>query len=494
MNGKSIFIRGLAGVVLLFLTCWSCSTKEGKETQTYAISQNESVEFDLDQIKERGALIAVVDNSSTSYFLYRGAPLGYEYELLSAFCDSIGIDLEIKMTANMDAAFEMLNKGEADLMAYHLTITKERSQRVAFSEPHNTVRQVLVQRKPENWRTLKLHQIDASLIRNPLDLAGQKVHVRQGSSFAERLINLSNEIGEDIEVVEEPGEVDTESLIRKVVEGEIDFTIADEDVAMLNATYYPILDVETAISFPQKIAWAMRKNVPQLEAALNTWLVDMKQQPEFYVIYNKYFKSLKSQKVRAKSDFSTVSGGRSISPYDDKIKEAAASANLDWLLLASLAFQESRFDAQSKSWAGAKGLMQLTSVVANEYGVEDVFNPDENIAAGVAHLQYLLDYWEEDISADQRLKFALASYNVGQGHVRDAMKLAEKYNADPKSWEDVAEFLLKKSEAKYYKDPVVTFGYCRGSEPVNYVVEILNRYKEYQRFFNDNESVKVTEN
>ncbi|WP_176723332.1 MltF family protein [Roseivirga misakiensis] len=443
-----------------------------------------AVDFDLDKIRERGSLIAVVDNSTTGYFIYRGKPIGYEYELLSRLADYLKVELDVQITADIQGAFNMLNSGNADIMAYHLAVTKERSERFAFTEPHNNVSQVLVQRKPENWRQLKLHEIEETLIRNPIDLGGKTVYVRKGSSFTDRLNNLSDEIGENINVVEVKGAVDTEMLIRDVLDGKIDYTVADEDVALINESYYPSIDVETPISFPQKIAWAVRKNATDLKSVVDDWLVDMKKSPDFYVIYNRYFKSRKSQNIRVKSAYSSWSKEK-ISPYDDLIKEASEMLEMDWLLLTSIIFQESKFDPKSESWVGAQGLMQLTTNVVEEYEVDDVFDPEENVKAGVEHLRWLMDYWEDDISdKEERIKFVLGSYNVGQGHVRDAMKLAKKFGSDPFKWDDnVAEYLVLKSKPQYYKDPVVTYGYCRGEEPVKYVREILHRYDQYLQFY-----------
>ena len=130
--------------------------------------------------------------------------------------------------------------------------------------------------------------------------------------------------------------------------------------------------------------------------------------------------------------------------------------------------------------------MQLTSNVVEEYSVDDVYNPEENILAGVKHLKWLIDYWQDDITdPNERVKFMLGSYNVGQGHVRDAMRLAQKYKEDSQKWDVVARYLLLKSKSEYYSDPVVEYGYCRGSEPVNYVKQIMNRYEQYKLFFSD---------
>ncbi|KYG81057.1 lytic transglycosylase [Roseivirga ehrenbergii] len=480
-----IFIALFSGL-LLFSSCRkSATTSNGQQAMPEL--RAEPVNLGFNDIKERGTLTAVVDNSSTGYFIYRGQPMGYEYDLLSRMASDLGLSLKIKLTSDIEEAFFMLNTGAADVMAYHLTVTKERTERVAFTESHTEVRQVLVQRKPEGWRNMKLHDIEESMIRNPLDLGGKEVHTRKGSSFSERLKNLSNEIGEDIIILEDIGVMDTEALIKKVAEGEIQYTIADEDIAMINATYYPDLDVETAISFPQKIAWAVRKNAPILKDTIDYWLGEVKATPDFNMIYDRYFKYRKSQNLRAQSDFSSV-GGSMISPFDDLFKSAAKNLSVDWVMLASLAYQESKFDPEVESWAGAKGLLQLTDISIEQFNVKNPFDPEESIEAGTEFLEWLEDYWADKVSdPKERLKFVLGSYNVGQGHVMDAVKLTKKYGGDPEVWDgNVADYLIAKSTEKYYTDPVVQFGYCRGDEPVNYVKKIFERYDQYKTLFAKN--------
>ncbi len=478
--------RFLLIVLFLGFTASACrNNSPGNNTETVIKEDKpDPVDFDFDKIRKRGSLIAVVDNSSTGYFIYRGQPMGYEYDLLKRLADDLSVTLRIKLTADIEQAFEMLNSGEADLMAYHLTVTKERAQRVAFTEAHTEVRQVLIQRKPDNWRSLKVHELENTLIRSTLDLVGKEIYSRKGSSYSARLLNLSEEIGGDIIILEQGGQTDTESLIQRVAKGEIDYTVADEDVGLINATYYPNIDAKTPISFPQRIAWAMRKNAPQLKDTVNNWLVNIKASPDFNVIYNRYFKYRKSQNLRAHSVYSSVGGVR-ISPYDELIKEGAKSLNLDWMLLASLVYQESKFDPEAQSWAGAKGLMQLTDISIEQYRVEDPFNPEENMRGGMRYLGWLENFWSERVpDENERLKFVLASYNVGQGHVLDAVKLADKYGKDSEIWDDnVAHFLVQKTRPEFYNDPVVEFGYCRGNEPVNYVGEILNRYDQYETAF-----------
>ncbi|MDH5610081.1 MAG: transporter substrate-binding domain-containing protein, partial [Cyclobacteriaceae bacterium] len=283
----------------------------GVEYNAPSRSYNQPVtDLDFDKIKERGYLIALMDNSTTGMFMYRGKPMGYEYELLKMYTDSMGIGLRVQVVTNIDRAIEMLNNGEGDVLAYNLTVTRKRKERIAFTHWHNQARQVLVQRKPANWRTMKLHELEPRLIRNPIELIGKEVYVRYQSAHLDRLVNLSNEIGGEILIVQDFPNVETEELIQKVADGIIDYTIAEEDIARLNAVYHPELDVNTAISFPQQMAWGVRKNSKGLLVSINSWLTEMRSEPDFHTIYNKYYKSSLSSQRRKNSDFSSLGGGK----------------------------------------------------------------------------------------------------------------------------------------------------------------------------------------
>lgn len=442
------------------------------------------VEADWGVIKERGVLKAIVENSTTSYFLYKAQAMGYEYEMLNKLADALGVRLQIIVENNIDTAFEMLNNGEGDIIAFKLTVTKERRRWFAFSESLYQVQQVLVQRKPDNWREMRIHEIEKQLIRNPIDLIGKQVHVRKGSSYINRLTNLSEEVGGDILIIEGYPELDTEGFIKKVADGEIDYTVSDDDIAQVNASYYTNLDVNTVISFPQQIAWAMRKNADSLQMMVDQWVREEKKGSDIYVIYNRYFKSPKGSLVRARSEYSSISGSR-ISVYDEMIKAEAERIDWDWRLLAALIFQESRFEPEAESWAGAVGLMQLMPGTAVEFGAENPFDVRQSLFAGANYLSWLNRLWQDRIEdEEERKKFIMASYNVGPGHVEDAVRLADKYGYNAKRWEDnVEKYLELKSEPVYFNDKVVKHGYCRGYEPVNYVRNILYRYNQYQMFF-----------
>lgn len=439
------------------------------------------VNIDLQDILDRGYINALVDNNSVSYFIYKGQPMGYEYELLNLFAKHLNVDLKITVTSGVDRAMDQLNKGEGDIIAFPLTVTKERTRYVSFTKPHFHSHQVLVQRKPDNWRHMTMDAINDSLIRNPVDLIGKEVYVLAGSSFETRLRNLSEEIGGDIVIRTDTSSLESESLMRKVAMGEIDYTIADHVMARVNASYFPNLDIQTPVSMAQQVAWATRKNSPNLAEAINAWLAGIKKEATFMVIYNRYFRSPRTSVARMNSEYSSM-GGNMLSPFDSLIRKGASTLGWDWRLLASLIYQESRFLPRGESWAGARGLMQLMPRTANEFGAMDLDDPRQSIHAGVGYLKYLDKYWQNKIAdPNERLKFILASYNVGLSHVVDARKLAEKYGKDPQIWYDNVEFYLsRKSDPQFFQDPIVTAGYCKCEEPIHYVRDILDRYEEYK--------------
>lgn len=439
------------------------------------------VHVDLDKIIRKGKITALTDNSSSSYFIYKGQPMGYEYELLELFAEHLGVELEIVIVDDLDEIFNELNSGRGDIIAANMTVTKERSELVSFAEHHLLTRQVLVQRYPDHWSNIPPGMLESTIIRNPIDLIDREVHVRKNSSFYSRLQSLSDEIGGEINVVQVPGDYETEQLIHMVANGQIMYTIADENVAMINRTYYSNIDIKTPISFPQKIAWAVRKNSPDLLSTMNMWIKSMQNNVDYIAIYDKYYRSPKAQRDRAKSEFSSIAGGQ-ISKYDNLIQAHSEVLDWDWRLLASQICQESRFDPKAESWSGAQGLMQLLPETAERFGVVDISSPDENMRAGTLYLSWLDGFWSNRIiNETERVKFVLASYNVGLGHVIDARNLAVKYKSDPNTWEgNVDHYLLMKSRAKFYNDTTVRHGYCRGEEPYNYVKEILTRYEHYK--------------
>ncbi|MDX1699606.1 MAG: transporter substrate-binding domain-containing protein [Melioribacteraceae bacterium] len=452
------------------------------------LSCNPSVEkpaekLTVEKIKKRGKLIAITGFNAYSYFIYKGRTMGFEYELLQRLGDRLDVDIELIVSKNINEMFELLEKGVGDLIAFNLTVTNDRKEKADFTTHLNTTHQVLVQRKPENWRNLTQDQINSNLIKSPIELEQKTVYVRHGSAYKSRLENLEDEIGGKINMIEAPDSLSVEDLIEMVSTGQIEYTISDENIARLNVGYYKNLDIETHISFTQRIAWAVKKDSDDFLEEIDAWIDDFKKQLDFYVIYDRYFKHRSYYKARKTSKYFLREGG-GLSKYDHLLKQWADSIDWDWRLLASLVYQESKFLPDVKSWAGAMGLMQLLPETGKAHGAENLFDPEENIRAGVNYLVWLDNYWAKEVEdRDERIKFILASYNIGFGHIEDARRLAKKYGDDPDIWfGSVDQYLLKKSKPKYYHDEVVRNGYCNGKETFAYVKNIMQRFERYSQF------------
>ncbi len=432
----------------------------------------------LTEIREKGKLVAVTDFNSTNYFIYKGEPMGFHFELLRSFSDHLGIDIEIVAENDPDEAIKMLHSGKADLLAMGFLVNDKDEKKIIFSEPVDATRQVLVRRKHHDRQPAKDPDIESNQVSTIDDLAGKTIYVQKGSSHAEWVKELSHRTGEKITVYEVP--LEPEELISLVESGEIEYTICNENVARVNASYYPDIDVNSVLSPVQDQAWALRKNNSgELLEELNKWISSYKNTMAYAHLYAKYFRNSRSNSI-VKSDYYALSTGR-VSQWDEIIKTYSDSIDWDWRLLASLICQESRFVPDVMSHAGAYGLMQIMPETGRSMGIDITKSPRNNIKAGIRYISSLHSIFDPKIpDKNERLRFILASYNAGPGHVLDAMKLAEKNGKDPLKWENnVAVWMLKKSDPEYYNDSVVRNGYFRGRESVAFVTEILDRYQHY---------------
>jgi membrane-bound lytic murein transglycosylase F len=459
-------------ISLLFIILSSCK-KEIAEKQIIQTSFE-----DLGEIRQRGRIIAVTDFNSTNYFVYKGQPMGFHYELLKSFSDFSGINIEIVTENDISRSIEMVNSGEADILAVDLSVDPSRSELLRFTSPVSRTRQVLVQRKPNRWTSMTRDDIEKSLLRNRLRLSGRTVYAQSGSAAVTSLRELNEKTGQKINIIEVP--FDAEKLISLISSREIDYAVCDENIAKVNTGYYPVIDAGTAITPEQDLSWGVRKqNSDKLTESLNTWISAFAGSNFYSGLYAKYFRNSWSARI-VKSDYYTLSTGK-VSPYDFQIKSFSDSIQWDWRLLASLIYQESRFLPDVISGQGAVGLMQVMPATGRIFGIDVKTSPENNMRAGVLYIRYLQEFFRTRIpDENERIKFILGAYNAGEGNIIDAMNLAVKHGRDPLIWDNnVAYYLIKKTEPQYYNDPVVKMGYCRGYESVNFVSEILERYGDY---------------
>jgi membrane-bound lytic murein transglycosylase F len=456
--------------------------------------------LDWSAVRARDTLRVVAPYNSTTYFIYRGLPLGYEYELLKRFAADHDLALKWTVVQDRDSLFHMLAAGRADVVAARLIPMPGDSGRVAFTRALYRTDPMLVQRKgpagqpgaklPEPADTLlkpgpaergpKPIAVRARLVQNPSQLAGQRVTLPDESPYVPTLIELEDRISGDITVVEIDASV--EAVVREVAKGNIAYTVMDGNLAQHQGAQYKNLVVAPAIGGPKNVAWAVRRDARQLLDTLNAWIDGEKGGAAFNQLYKKYFVDQRAYLQRVASRYLTSETG-TLSPYDSLLRLHAPRLGWDWRLLGSQMYQESRFEPRARSWVGATGLMQLMPATARQFGVRAITNPAQNVEGGVKYLLWLQKYWTKRIDdPNERLRFILASYNAGAGHVEDAQRLTEKRGGDPKKWADVSYWLLQLAKQEHYADPVVRYGYCRGTEPVLYVSTILDRFQHYKQF------------
>lgn len=490
--------------VLLFIAALSCKRQRAPDIAAVDpidrrtnVPMVQPIQRDLKEIRERGTLTILAPYNSTSYFIYKGEPLGYEYELLQTFARERNVALKMVVITDRKSIYSLLNKGEGDIAAGRLVPTPEDEANVSFTRALYRTEPVLVQQegapetagqgteqviKPGPADELPEMDIQARLVTKPAQLAGQTVTLPQKSPYKRTLVELADDISGDINVVEMSGEIQDEALAQKVARGEVQFTVMQDNLAQLKEAEFKNLKVRPIVGRSHSVTWAVRKNSNELLTELNNWIDEKKNGSLFDQLYKRYFIDRRKYLERMESEYLTSATGK-LCQYDDLLKRYSTELNWDWRLLAAQTFQESRFKPDARSWAGATGLLQLMPATARQYGVRNSLNPEENIQGAVRFLKWLNQFWIDEIPDEaERLKFILASYNTGAGHVQDAQRLTKKYGGDPNVWADVSYWLLQKSTQQYSTDPVVKFGFCRGLEPVNYVTLILERYDHYKQF------------
>ena len=440
-------------LALLCLACLIVGCRQEKSVQQ---------EFPLPDTLFVGTLY-----SPTSFFIYKNDTLGYEYERIMDFARTKGIHVAFRVASNMSSMLEMLADGSVQILAYEIPETAEFKDSLTHCGLSNTTYQVLVQLQTDSTLT------------DVTQLVGRDVYVERNSKYESRLQNLNNEIGGGINIhYFSKDTLITEDLIEMVSDGDIPLAVVDSDIARLNRTYYNNINIDLRISFPQRSSWAVSKANKWLADSVNAWAETATARSLSKELLKRYFELSKGL---PSASFHLKPG--EISPYDSIFRKYAPTIGWDWKMLAAIAFTESQFDPTVVSWAGARGIMQLMPGTARAYGLdpEEIEDPECSVKAAVASIKDLIHIFEPKVkSREELIRFVLAAYNSGAGHILDAIALAEKYGKDPALWYDnVEEAVMWKSNPQYYNDPVCRFGYFRGKQTVNYVPTVENHYLNF---------------
>lgn len=412
----------------------------------------------LAEILNSGSLQLLTANNGNSYYIYRSKPTGFEYDLAQKFAEYLEVKLEV-ITPGWSELIPSLQAGEGDLIAAGMTITEQREEEVTFSSPYMTVQQKLVHHK---------------LVHGPKDiedLDGKEIHVRRNTSYHQRLVEL-RESGVDVTIVLHD-DIPTEELIRLVHEREILFTVADSNIALLNRRYFPDILIGMALEEEQFLGWAVAHENQKLLARINTFLEEMEENGGLGKIYEKYYGAVEVFDYFDLKKFHERIDSR-LPKYVSTIKQESKKFGFDWRLIAAQVYQESHFNPKARSYTGVKGLMQVTLATAKEMGIDNRLDPHQSLKAGIRYLNKLYERFDEIEDTRQRLFFAMASYNIGYGHIRDAQKLAVDEGLDPGRWSSMKKVLPYLMQRKYYKK--TKYGYARGREALTYVERIRTYY------------------
>jgi len=412
----------------------------------------------LERIKKTGVLRLITTDSINSFYYYNERPTGFEYDLAKEFANFLNVNLDI-VTPGWNNMFSYLEQGKGDIIASGLTITKERLKKVDFSIPYMSIQQRIIHH---------------NLVFGPKDiddLTFRTLHVRRGTSYQSRLEEIK-ESGVNFNYILH-NNIPTKELIRMVHDREIKFTVADDNIAYLNQRHYPDIRIGIPLQEKESLAWAVNKNDSQLLEQINQFFLRAKKTGLLKQISDKYYSNIEDTDPFDLKRFHQRLETR-LPRYKKTIMDESIKYGFDWKLVAAVVYQESHFNPNAKSFTNVRGLMQVTTATAEEMGIENRLNPSQSIKAGIKYLDKMVqkfDYLEDEY---ENILFALASYNIGYGHVTDAIQIAIDMGLDEGKWQSLKITLPLLSKSKYYKQ--TQYGYARGWEPVQYVERILTYY------------------
>ena len=430
--------------------------------ERHTIHEHAEERRDWDAIVASGRVRMLTVNAPATYYLWRGELLGFEYEMVRSFAEAHDLELEVIVAGDIGELIDGLANGRGDMIAAGIVPTEQRVEMgLRFTRPYLWISETFVTAGDP------IADLDG--------LAGRRVTVNPQTSYAVTLRDLLERADFDLEYVDRS----TSAILSDIAAGDLDVTLVDSHRAGLETTFDPRLALGLAVEPEKGLAWAVRDENGELLRRLDTFIDERYRGYDFNVLRNKYFVN---QRRMAHQREHRVTGN-TLSPYDHIVRPAAAAAGFDWRLIVAQMYQESGFDPNRTSFAGAEGLLQVLPRTARDLGVDadSLADPETGVAAGVAYLGWTRERFP-DLPVGEQILFALGAYNAGHGHVRDGRRLARELGLDDSIWFDnVERAMLKLAEPEYAKKSV--YGYVRGAEVVRYVREIQDRYRLYVRHF-----------
>ncbi|MEL7185982.1 MAG: membrane-bound lytic murein transglycosylase MltF [Pseudomonadota bacterium] len=414
----------------------------------------------LDQVLETGVLRVVTRNSPTAYTISPDGPSGPEYDLVQAFADDLGVTLEITAVDSVSEILPMLLSGDAHMAAAGLSITDTRREYLHFGHPYESVDVHLIYK----LGTGKPRSLDDILDRT-IEVMASTSHVELLSTIQESYPSLTWSENADVEVAE---------LMTKVAMGEIDLTVADSPDFNIQRHFYPDLRVAIDLDIDDPVAWAFPKGAgDSLLSRADDFIIRADRTGLLTQVHDRYYGYTKKFDYVGTRNFIRHYRNR-LPRYRDWFEQAGEVWGVDWRLLAAIGYQESHWRAGAVSPTGVRGIMMLTQATADYLGIDDRRDPQASIFGGARYYARQTERVADTVEEPDRTWMALAAYNVGFNHIKDARMIVEWQGGDPDKWVDISEALPLLSQRKWYTR--VPYGYARGWEPVLYVNNIRAYY------------------
>ena len=431
----------------------------------------------LDQVLELGELRVVTRNSPTAYFVGPEGPAGPEYDLVHGLANQLGVTLVIETVDNVSKIMPYLADGGAHMAAAGLSSTESRREHLDFGHPYNTVDMHLI------------YKLGTGKPRSIEDVIGRSVEVVASSSHSEMMhaLGVANPGLEWSENTED----EVADLLKKVVLGEVEFTIADSTEFGIQRHFYPDLRIALDLKIADPIAWAFPKQEDNslLEAA-DAYLIRANRAGVLAQVNDRYFGHTEKFDYVGTRAFIRHFETR-LPRYRQLFEEAGETWGVDWRLLAALGYQESHWRSHAVSPTGVRGIMMLTEATADYLDIDDRMDPTSSIWGGAQFYARQTERIPDSVHEPDRTWFSLAAYNVGFNHVKDARQIVEWQDGDPDKWIDLSEVLPLLAQREWYTR--VPYGYARGWEPVLYVNNIRAYYNIIKWLTENEEQEEVTE-
>lgn len=392
---------------------------------------------------------------ASDYFIYKGTPIGFQYELLKEFEKAIGKVIDIKIMSNFDSVYAEVFKNRYDIIALDFRRSGMIAPLVTFSYPHSFTYPVLITRKE-----VKV-----------LDTVVKKVYV---PNFYHHFISTEELLHKNFKLIFQK-ENSSEELFDLIQDKTIDYMVCDYHLAVTLLPFYSSLKIIESAGPTYERSWVLNKNNTKLNQEINNWIITFSQTKKYAKLIKKYF----SPHSAVISGSFTKSTRYSISSYDHIIKKYALIYNVDWRFASSIIFQESKFQNGLVGLGGSFGLMQLMPETMDYFGISETSTDEEHIAGGIRYISLIAKTFQNITDPIERYYFIAASYNAGRGHILDAQRLCEKYQENSTQWIFVSKYLILKSKSEYANDPVVKSGFFPGKHAVKYANEVMDRYQAY---------------